>query len=375
MMEVAEIARRLAQRTESLVRELMPAGRREGAEWRDADAPAGRGSTLYVHLSGARAGVWSHFSAAENGDALDLVAYIKFGGDKKQAIPWAKAWLGLWDDRRATTARQAPSPPPEAVPDAEEIARAEKKRRWACALFLRGAQSLKGTPADWYLKARGLDLAKLERQPGSLRFAPACEYPTSIYPAGGNYPAMLAAITSLEGEFVAVHRTYLEVHAIGRAAKLSTVPKAKLVAGRYAGGLVRIWHGAMTNEETGEIREAPKLGELAARQEALQAKGWNGAALQEMHLTEGIENALTVAVACPDYRVAAAVSIANLARVRLPEAITRVVLWKDNDGDNSAARRGFEKALYWFKGHGKRVEVVELPDGVKDINDYWRSVA
>src|SRR5262249_20441089 len=176
--------------------------------------------------------------------------------------------------------------------------------------------ALRGTPADWYLRARGLDLARLARQPGALRFAPASDYPRSISPAAGTHPALCAAITGLDGEFLALHRTFLQVYALGRAGKCATVPKAKIVTGRYAGGLVRLWNGTMNSGDDGEIKEAPKLGELAARKPGLAARGWHGPALEEIHLAEGIENALSIACGCPDYRVAAAVSIANRSEER-----------------------------------------------------------
>lgn len=374
MIEIADLVRGLAARIESLVREIMPAGRKLGSEWVDADVPAGKGSTLSVHLTGSKAGVWSHFSAAVSGDALDLVAYVKFGGDKKQAYHWARAWLGLWDGKTQPLRRApstAPAPPPSSDDDSAEN---EKRRKWAQALYLRGQPSISGTAAEWYLKGRAIDMTRLDRQPNALRFDPACDYPRSVFPAGGQFPAMLAAITGPAGEFLAIHRTYLEIYALGRAGKLSTVPKAKLVAGRYAGGLVRLWRGTIVNAETGEIKDAPRLAELGARRAGLWERGWTGPALQEIHLTEGIENALTIAVECPDYRIAAAVSIANLGRVKLPEAVSRVVIWADNDGDNAAARKALDRACYWFLGHDKRVEIARVPTG-KDVNDYIRSVA
>lgn len=392
MIEIAELVRGLAQRIESLAREIMPAGRKEGgAEWRDADAPAGKGSSLYVHLTGSKAGVWSHFSAGVSGDALDLVAYVKFGGDKKQAYHWAAAWLGLWQARpngrvaseTAGSGRSHSASPVSSAPgpsDANEIAREAKRRRWAHALFLGGQEKIAGTAADWYLKARAIDIARLGRQPGALRFDPACRYPESLSPCAGAHPALLAQITGPEGEFFAIHRTYLEIYALGRAGKLSTVPKAKLAHGRFAGGLVRLWRGTVWNEETGEIKDAPRLGVLGERRAGLAARGWRGNALREIHLTEGIENALTLAVECQDYRVAAAVSIANLGRVRLPEAIERVVIWADNDpekdktGARHSAQKGLERAIYWHVGHGKQVEIRRAPQG-KDINDYIRGAA
>lgn len=385
VIDIRDVVDRLGGIFASLVeRELCPHGRREGEEWVDADAPAGKGSTLRINL---RSGVWAHYrlhSLGQRdgfaGDRLDLIAYVLFGGDKKRAWKYALDKLGIATNGPRPKIERSAAPPPR-EPDAAEAEARERKRKWAQAQFLSAAEGLRGTAAEWYLEGRRIELRRLERQPGALRFAAASPYPHSVMPAAGSHPAMCAAITGLDGTFLALHRTFLTVMALGRASTLATVPKAKIVTGRYAGGLVRLRNGTIENAETGEWREAPKLGELGAKKPGLIERGWHGPALDEIHLTEGIENALSLACACPDYRVAAAVSIANLARVDLPEAIARVVIWADNDperdakGDVHAATRALEKAVGWHVGHGRTVEIARCPEGFKDVNDYWRSVA
>ncbi len=94
----ADIAALLAERAESLCRELLPAGRRDRAEWIEASRKdGGLGDSLRVHLTGAKAGVWSHFASRHRGDALDLVAYLACAGDKGRAIVWAKSFLNIVD--------------------------------------------------------------------------------------------------------------------------------------------------------------------------------------------------------------------------------------------------------------------------------------
>jgi len=58
MMTAADVARALAERLEALVRELLPDGRREGHEWLVGNVHGERGSSLGVHLSGPKTGVW-----------------------------------------------------------------------------------------------------------------------------------------------------------------------------------------------------------------------------------------------------------------------------------------------------------------------------
>ena len=96
-MKPRVIAARLADRIESLCRELLPLGHKERSEWVEAKrANGGRGDGLKVHIGPRRPGVWAHFgeNSLARGDALDLVAYILFDGSKSQAIRWAGDWLG-----------------------------------------------------------------------------------------------------------------------------------------------------------------------------------------------------------------------------------------------------------------------------------------
>src|SRR6476619_7600807 len=91
-----EIARMLAHRVEILARDLLPAGRREGPEWRVGSVAGEPGHSLGVHLTGAKAGVWSDFGTGEAGDALDLVRAV-LGLDMPGALRWSQRWLGIED--------------------------------------------------------------------------------------------------------------------------------------------------------------------------------------------------------------------------------------------------------------------------------------
>ena len=57
--------------------------------------------------------------------------------------------------------------------------------------------------------------------------------------------------------------------------------------------------------------------------------------------------------------------------MKLPEFIKTVVLLRDNDGDNAASRKAFDRAVWWFRGQSKTVKVINVPVG-KDLNDYWQ---
>lgn len=99
MIEIRDIKAALAGRIECLCRELLPAGRKIGAEWRVGSLQGEPGQSLAVHLSGVKAGLWSDFATGHSGDVLDLIGSVK-GLDTARAIRWAEEdWLG--NDRSA----------------------------------------------------------------------------------------------------------------------------------------------------------------------------------------------------------------------------------------------------------------------------------
>lgn len=356
-----DVARELGRRIGELARELLPGGHREGGQWRADSTSGDRGRALSVELHGERAGLWiDHRGGTERGDALDLVAACRYGGDLRAAYTWALTWLG-WSDRAAPAPRR-PAPPPENP--ATEAAEAEAKRRRALALWLEARPAIAGTPVDCYLKARGIDLATLGRQPRALRYHPALWNAES----GRKWDAMVAAVRGPDGKHVATHRTWLAL--VPRpGTNLYRWTKAPLevpkkVLGSIGDGFIPLWRGASGKP----LREAP--------------------AGDTIVIAEGIETALSVAVACPEYRVISAISLGGLARVALPPAIGTVILAYDNDPPpprdtppedrrwgawrkQRAARRA---AALRYAREGRTVKVAWPPVPGADWNDILQGV-
>ncbi len=340
MPDAREISRLLAIRAQVLCENVLPAGRREGAEWRAGGLDGAKGKSLGVHLYGTKAGVWSDFASGETGDALDLVRLTRCGGDMKAAIDWARAWLGLSNETRVALApasmpprRAAAENEPERDPDAEA------RQARAQALFLAAEPRLAETPAAAYLAARGIDLAALGRQPRALRYHPDLWNGESRRA----WPALVAAVTDDRGDMTAIHRTWLAQDAAGcwRKAPLA-VAKASL--GRVAGGTIRLWRGA-----SGKNLASAPAGDVAV-------------------IAEGIETALSVAIACPEYRILAAVSLGNMGRINLPAAIGTVIIAADNDPPGSPADNMLKAAATRFTSTGKIVRIARSPVG-SDMND------
>ncbi len=326
----------LAARAPDLVSHLLPAGRRAGREWVHPSLTGTSKRSLSVLLTGTKAGLWSDFSSGEKGDALDLVAAVVCHGKMVDAIAWARSWLGLSDGPMPPERRRASPPPPDpAEAEREEAA----TRQLAIKMFLAGKEKLAGTPVADYLAGRGISLADLERQPRSLRFHPEIWNRES----GRRWPAMLAAITNDAGEMVAVHRTWLH-SADGIRWTKAPLDAPKMSLGRLSGGAVRLWRGA-------------------SRKPLAQATDGETVAIGE-----GIETALSVVMACPELRVLCAVSLSNMANVKLPPAVRSVILLKDEDGDNPATVRACARAVEAFQAQGRTVKIAHPPVG-KDFND------
>ncbi len=91
-------------------------------------------------------------------------------------------------------------------------------------------------------------------------------------------------------------------------------------------------------------------------------------------VSEGIEDALSAAVADPDLRMAAAGSLPNLLTVPDHAAASAYLVFRDNDWNKPQAVALFERALAHFKAFGKPVRAVAMPPSWgKDVNDAFRS--
>lgn len=336
-ISAAEVARGLAGRVPELVRELLPNGKKAGNEWVCGSLAGEPGRSLSVRLNGGKAGVWSDFSSNESGDALDLVAGVLFGGDKRAAYRWGLNWLGYGGSAPEVERRREVD-----WKRAEERERAEaeerkKKLQRARALFGSASRLRPDDPVVAYLAGRGIHLSP-EQYPAAVR------YHGSVWcrERDGHMHAMISAIIDLSGSLIGVHITYLEWRDKGwKKAKLQI---AKKIFGGFSGGFIPLARG-----DSGRKLHAIKPTE-------------------EIIIGEGIETCLSVAVCCPEYRVLCACSVYNMERVILPDTVGRVLLLADNDEGNAAPQAAFRKAVQAWKKKGVRVREARAPVG-KDFND------
>jgi len=349
-MDLSEIIRLLSTRINELVPVLLPNAIRIGHEWRIGSVAGARGRSMAIHAGDGAAGVWADFSNPEyKGDALDLVAFVNFNGDKKQALAWAKGWLGLdnMDATRLKTVRKQTQKELKRA-EREEQKKTEHRARFAKALYLGAQPILPGSPVDSYMLCRGISFHDMGRTPRALRYAPSVEYPAKMNNGlVTSWPCMVAAIVNGQGYHIATHRTFLQDRG-GRLVVKAPVPDAKLTIGSYRGGFIPIWRGASGKS----LRKAPEGDKVI--------------------LCEGIEDGLSIAYECPEFRVLACVSVGNFQKIELPPQIRDVYLARDNDVAGSPADKALMRAADVLFDQGRNVAIMKSPVG-KDFNDARRA--
>jgi len=314
--DASDIARRLADRAEAVCRRYLPAGRREGRYWMVGDVDNTPGRSLYVRLwangDGKAPGKWTDAATGEHGDLLDLIAANRSLATLRDVLDEARSFLALPQSEPAV-ARPRNAPAPTGSPEA------------ARRLFAMSRPTL-GTAADAYLRNRAItDL----RECSALRFHPRCWYrgdaddPYEL--ARDAWPAMIAAVTDVNGTITGAHRTWLDPSGTGKA-PVSTPRRAM---GHLLGNAVRFGHA-------GDI----------------------------MIAGEGIETMLSLRQIMPTLPMLAALSANHLAVTAFPAALRRLYVAQDDD---PAGRRAAMTVTKRAKAVG--IDAFKLSPVTGDFND------
>lgn len=295
-----DLAHRLGEQAEAVCRALLPKGRRQGRYWLCGDVLGTPGRSLYVRLSGPRAGHWTDSATGEYGDLFDLIG-LNRRLDFRATLAEARVLLSL------PVLSERPADPP-APPGSSEAAR----RLFAASMPVRG------TLVERYLRGRGIVLPP---EFSALRFHPRCFYRA---PSGRQiWPAMIAAVTDLDGALTGLHRTWLDPSG-GKA----PVDQPRRAMGHLLGNAVRF-----------------------------------GVARDVLAAAEGIETALSLKTIRPTLPVVAALSAAHLAALTLPPTLRRLYVARDND---AAGFRAVERLRDRF--HGASFDLRVLIPMAEDFN-------
>ncbi|CEF42672.1 hypothetical protein ASN_3440 [Acetobacter senegalensis] len=204
--DAADLARRLAENAEAVCRHYLSAGRRHGNYWLVGDVHNTPGRSLYVRLHGGpdgrgRAGKWTDGATGQHGDLLDIIRENLGLLDFRDVADEARRFLCLPQPapRPASDRSSSHAFGHDATPQASGTADAAR-RLWAMS------RPMAGTLAEIWLCHR--DLSRLRDLP-SLRFHPDCYYRADADSPTETWPALIAAVTDLDGSITGVHRTWL----------------------------------------------------------------------------------------------------------------------------------------------------------------------
>ena len=362
----AELAQMLARQAEAVCRHYLPAGRREGRYWLVGDVHNTPGRSLFVRLSGGgtgkgAAGRWKDAAEGTHGDLLDLIRERYGLLEFRDVAEEARWFLGLaGGDHTAGDKHRShllhpqghlPSLPGacsvpkaqaddggDAAPDAAQAQRAARR-------LFGMAQPLSGTLAESYLNRRGITAAALTGI-GALRFHPRCFYRATPDASPEPWPALIAAVTDLDGRITGIQRTCLDPGGFDPLDPMR-LGKAPLATPRRALGLL-LGHA---------VRFGSTVGLENGPEHALLVAG------------EGIETMLSLRSVVPAMPMAAALSAGHLAALLLPAGMRRLYIARDADvaGDRAVAS-------LTGRAIAAGIEAIPLSPHLGDFNDDLREL-
>lgn len=371
---LAEVKALLQDRILDLCKDLLPSGEQHhGGYWLAKNPHRNdKRPSLVVYTTARVPGAWKDFGAEQfRGDVILLIQFVERLADTKEALRWARRWLNIEQADDESFRRVAIAAAVKQQKRAErDAAKLKKDRGRAFALWLNARKDRQPEAETYFREARGLDLSLLPKWPGAVRFDPAMPYfELAVRDARGailrpppEFPGIVTMLTDRDGTNGAIHRIFLKPDCTDKA-ELGCDSKGRpwpqrLCWPSYAGFMGRIWNG----DGDMPIREAVKQGVVT-----------------DLVITEGLEDALAVAISDPAKRVWMGVSLSNLAHayVDLP-CIGDVFVWADNDWGKPQALADLGRAVAALRMRApkKRIEVVRAPGGpggtAKDANDLIR---
>ena len=244
----------------------------------------------------------------------------------------ARRFLGLTGTDRAPAAVSI-DPAPNNTDDTDAMA--AQVQRSARRRFAK-AQSLPGTLGEAYLRRRGITSAALSGI-GTLRVHSRCYYRVTSDAQPESWPALIAAVTDLDGTITGVHRTWLDPDGFDPI----RLGKAPVETPRRAMGHL-LGHAVRFGRATG-------IDVLAAG--------------------EGIETMLSLRCVLPAMPMAAALSAGHLAALLLPTGLRRLYIARDAD---PAGDRAVASVTEYAQAAG--IEVITLSPSLSDFNDDLREL-
>jgi len=310
-MDAGDLAHRLGRQAEAVCRRYLNTGRKHGNYWLVGDANNTPGRSLFVRLHDSAkgpAGKWQDAATGEHGDLLDLIRLARDLTEFVDVVQEARAFLSL--------------PHPESAPLRHTLPHVASGSVEAAKRLFAISQPIGSSVAGTYLRRRGIAYLP---GPASLRFHPRCYYRPETDEMTQTWPAMIAAVTDLDGQITGVHRTWLAPDGKDKA-PIDTPRKA--------------------------------MGDLLGQAVRFGVPG------EVMAAGEGIESVLSVREAARDMAMAAALSAPHLAAIAFPDALRRLYIIRDNDPAGDWARDSLVE-----RANAVGIEAIVLSPALGDFNE------
>jgi hypothetical protein len=321
--DASELARRLARDAEAVCRHYLSNGRRQGRYWTVGDVRNTPGRSMFVRLSGPEsgpgaAGHWTDAASTEYGDLLDVIRESCGFIDFRDVAEEARRFLSLPPPEPRRNPQPVRTPVPAGSPEAAQ-------RLFAMS------QPIRRTLVETYLRNRAITMLA---GTGALRFHPCCYYRPDEHSPTETWPAMIAAVTDLDGRITGAHRTWLDPNGFA-AVRLGKAPidTQRKAMGGLLGHAVRF-----------------------------------GAADDVLAAGEGIETMLSLRCALPAMPMAAALSANHLAALLLPPALRRLYIVRDADAAGDTALAALTE-----RAEAAGIEALALSPRMGDFNEDLRA--
>ena len=321
--DASELARRLARYAEAVCRHYLSNGRRQGRYWMVGDVRNTPGRSMFVRLNGPEscpgaAGYWTDGATAEYGDLLDVIRESCGFIDFRDVADEARRFLSLPRAEPRRTPKPVRTPVPAGSPEAAQR-------------LIAMSQPIRRTLVETYLRNRGI---KTVHDAGALRFHPRCYYRPDEGSPTETWPAMIAAVTDLDGRSTGAHRTWLDPGGFdARRLGKAPVDTPRRAMGGLLGHAVRF-----------------------------------GAADDVLAAGEGIETMLSLRCALPAMPMAAALSANHLAALLLPLTLRRLYIARDADAAGDMAL-----AALTARAKAAGIEALALSPRMGDFNEDLRA--
>lgn len=289
----------------------------------------GKKGALAVNV---KTGAWIDYrDSSLSGGPLQMLTKLK-GFSFQEAVDYGTSWAGLEktshkdkinvvENKRVL---ENPLHKERKTHENTDTAKEERERVQKAQQLWNKGRAVQGTLAEEYLNKRGIK----GPWPQDIRYLSSFKDHSS----GQEFPCLMAAARSVDGEIRAVQLTFLDPETAGKA----DIPIQKKSFGVLKGSFVTL------------------------------QKGLEG---DPVFVAEGLETALSLKQAKIPGTIKASLGLSNIKRLEPKDPTTPIVICADHDAPDSQATKSLGKTVFSLQERGVKVTVIKPDNLSDDFND------